>query len=100
MGQIQATIDGLYYIKSESVLLYIPSKYTNGGGDAGLLIKNIQEGIDFLRQFCPNGAIHTREIQKSSWCRWKWYFTVYCDKCPKQAFELGNDWTMMSWIQR
>lgn len=92
-------IPGLYYSSKEKILFYIPNYYTNGTGLLNGLIENLKAGEAILRQFEPTMSIYCREITKSSRYKYMWYFKVFLDTCPEEAFELGKDWTFNSWIE-
>lgn len=92
--------DGLFYSPSEKILFWIPAYYTNGTGMLENLIKNLKEGEDVLRHFSgvQDGNIYTSEILVSRRYKSKWYFSIHCEECPKEAYRISNDWTMQTWI--
>jgi len=92
-------IDGLFYSKKDKKLFFIPKYYTHGTGMLETLIENLEEGRNILRKFAPTGVIYCDEIRKSRRYKSMWYFAVKTDECPKEAFGLDNDWSMMEWIE-
>ena len=90
---------GLFYSTTEKILFYIPRHYTNGTGMLKVLYKNLQEAESILRQFQPISDIYVSEIYKSSRYLGMWSFHTTLNECPKEAFVLGDYWTMSKWIQ-
>ncbi len=92
-------VNGLFYSINDKKLFWIPNYYTNGSGNLEQLLKNLKEGKSILRHFVKRGSIHTSEILVSRRYKSMWYFSVETEVCPKEAFEIGKDWTMWKWIQ-
>lgn len=90
---------GLFYSPKEKLLFYIPPYYTNGTGMLKVLYKNLQEAEAILRQFQPISDIYVTQIYESRRYKRTWSFHTTLNKCPKEAFQLDEDWTMSKWIQ-
>lgn len=92
---------GLFYSSADEKLFWIPNYYTHGSGDLNQLIKNLKQGKRILKKFVPKGNVSCDEIRKSSRYKSMWYFSIHCPKeqAPKQAYALGESWTMFKWIE-
>jgi len=100
MEDTKETQHRLFYSKQDKKLFYIPSYYTHGTGLLTHLVSNLKKGEEIIKAFAPDGEIYCREITDSSRYKSMWYFCVSLEECPKEAFELGDEWTMHAWITR
>lgn len=93
-------MEGLFYSTKEKKLFYIPPYYCHGTGELENLRKNLTDCESVLRKYQKEGDIYCDLINVSRRYKSNWYFfSINCENPPKEAFQLGDNWTMFQWIR-
>lgn len=89
----------LFYSTKEKILFWITG-YTRDLNTYNVkeICESLQKNQDNFKKNGGEGVIKTKEITKSR--RYKRMRVFWCKKenSEKEAFELGEDWTMDKWI--
>lgn len=89
----------LFYSKKEKCVFYIPNYYVNGTSYTDNLIDNLKKEVENLIKIgAERHKIISYEIRNSRRYKEMWVFYYFTDSIPKDAFEIGNNWTRDTWI--
>ena len=93
--------EGLLFY-SKGLLFLINQSYTEYAYSASHVINTIQTGVRNLEKYAPGkaGEVCTFVIKGSSRYEGKRIFYVPTNVVPKEAYNIGPDWSMWKWIEK
>lgn len=88
----------LFYSNTEKLLFWIP-EYQISSNDIDEIIENLTNLKKEFLEYRGSFKIETFVITEPG--RYKYMRVLYrkTDEIPEQAFEIGEKWTMRSWIE-
>lgn len=91
----------LFYSKKESILFFIAG-YPDSSNNVKGIIEELKNGRNYFIRLCgltQSAQVETEIVTSSRrYKHMRMFYIKDCKTAPKDAFQIGDDWTMDKWV--